>query len=293
MGRKKKEKAVIQDVPIETDAFDGSTAGHDRTSPRLALLFARRNRGILLDTVVFLANLFLMQMLVGYFLDVAGAAGNGDELAQLAMFLFCVSLFVLPPAGAVLKRWHFHQRRQGREVEESALAGCLFNPIFYFCLTAVIFSTVNAFVLQFFAKNGEPGAEIFISSIFIGIALMITHTYLVYRYFSPPKKAPESEFLRSPSSEIIGDIFLFVNMINFQIIWNLLAFAGLPRPTGPFDVLGRILVLCFIALLLYFPPRMFYLAEDIEKKRTWLFILLANSPVIFRVVVGVDTSAGW
>jgi len=294
MARKKKEKTEVENGPVRTEVVAEAKPTSDaRTVGVLAVLFERRNRGLLLDIVVFIANLFLMRMLVGYFLDVAGAAGNGDGLAQAAMFLFCVSLFVLPPAGAVLKRWHFHQRRKEFDLFGSTLSGCLFNPIFYFCLTVLIFSMVNAFVLQFFSKNGDPGPTVFITSLLIGLALMITHTYLVYRYFTPPRKPPESEFLRSPASELLGDIFLFANMINFQIIWNLLSFAGLPHPTGPFDVLGRILVLCFIALLIYFPPRMFYLAEDIDKKRTWLFLLLANSPVIFRVVVGVDTTAGW
>jgi len=294
MARKKKEKTELENGPVRTEAAAEAKPTSDaRTVGVLAALFERRNRGQLLDVIVFVANLFLMRALVGYFLDVAGAAGEGDELAQLAMFAFCVSMFVLPPAGAVLKRWHFHQRRKQFDLFESTLSGCLFNPIFYFCLTVLMFSMINAFVLQFYFNKRDPGPGIFVSSIFIGFGLMIGHTYLVYRYFTPPKKPPESEFLRSPASELLGDIFLFVNMINFQIVWNLLAFAGLPHPTGPFDVLGRILVLCFIALLIYFPPRMFYLAEDIDKKRTWLFILLANSPVIFRVVVGVDTSAGW
>jgi predicted permease len=256
-------------------------------------LLAERNRGTLLDVVVFVLNLFLMQLLVGYFLDVASLASNGDAIAQVAMFLFCVSLFVLPPAGAVMKRWHFHKRRGGNQPKESALSGCLFNPIFYFCLTAVIFSAVNAFILQFFASGGEPEAGVFISSIFIGIGLMITHSWLVYRYFTPPKTEPRSEFLRSPASELAGDICIFVNMINFQIIWNLLSFSGLPHPTGPFDVIARIFVLCFIALLIYFPPRMFYLAEDIDKGRTWLMILLANAPVIIRVVIGTGDASDW
>jgi predicted permease len=256
-------------------------------------LLAERNRGTLLDVVVFVLNLFLMRLLVGYFLDVASLASNGDAIAQAAMFLFCVSLFVLPPAGAVMKRWHFHKRRGGNQPKESALSGCLFNPIFYFCLTAVIFSAVNAFILQFFASGGEPEAGVFISSIFIGIGLMITHSWLVYRYFTPPKTEPRSEFLRSPASELAGDICIFVNMINFQIIWNLLSFSGLPHPTGPFDVIARIFVLCFIALLIYFPPRMFYLAEDIDKGRTWLMILLANAPVIIRVVIGTGDASDW
>lgn len=260
-----------------------------------SVLLTEANRGLLLDVVVFLTNLFLMRLLLGYFLEVIRAASNGNEIAQLAMFLFCLSLFILPPLGATLKRWHFHQRLKGKKVADGAemLGGCLFNPIFYFCLTVLIFSTINAFILQFAANRGEPGAPLFVSSIFIGLALMITHTILVYRYFSPPKHPPKSEFLRSPRSELIGDICIFVNMLFFQLIWNLLTLSGLPPITGIFDFAGRLFVLCFIALLIYFPPRMFYLAEDIRKRRTWIMIFLANAPVIVKVLFGTSSDLTW
>jgi hypothetical protein len=52
------------------------------------------------------------------------------------------------------------------------------------------------------------------------------------------------------------------------------------------DALLRLGVLVFLALLLYFPPRMFYLAQDIGRPRTWAMILLANSPVITRLLLG-------
>lgn len=274
-----------------------SAAIFDKFKTQISVLFKESNRGLLLDIVVFIANLFLMRLLMGYFIDAIKAASDGDTIAGSMLFLFCVSLFVLPPAGAVLKRWHFHQRLKGKKVADAGdhLGGCLFNPIFYFCLTAVIFSAVNAFILQFLAprSGGDPGPTVFIVSIFLGIALMITHTWLVYRYFTPPKHPPRSEFLRSPRSELVGDICIFVNMLFFQLIWNLLSFAGLPHPTGPFDVLARIFVLCFLALLLYFPPRMLYLADDIKKWRTWIMILVANSPIIIRLIIGTDDSIDW
>ena len=286
----KQEKENKANVP---DSNSDGHAAEAASKKGLSAIFRRSNRGLLMDIVVFIFNLFLIRLLAGYFLDVVKQAADGDELAGFVMFLFCVSLFVFPPVGATLKRWHFHERLKGKKPNDSALSGCLFNPLFYFCLTALIFSTINAFILQYLFGKGEPGGAIFVSSILIGLALMITHTGLVYRYFIPPKHPPASPFLRAPQSEYIGDILLFLNMLFFQIVWNLLSFNSLPRPSGPIDVLARIFFLCFIALLLYFPPRMFYLAEDISKRRTWLTILLANSPIIFRVVIGTDSGSGW
>jgi len=262
---------------------------------RFRSILLPRNRGLLLDLVVFVSNLFLMRFLLKLFFDIIKHATAGEFWAEFAMFLFCLSLLVLPPIGATLKRWHFHQRLKGKQVagEDGMPGGCLFNPIFYFCLTVLIFSAVNAFIFQFFYGNREPGEAVFVSSIFIGLALMIVHTYLVYRYFTPPKTAPKSSFLLGPRSEFIGDICLFTNMIFFTLVWNLLSFSGLPRPDSVEEFLGRLFVLCFLALLLYFPPRMFYLADDIHRRRTWLTILLANSPLIMRVLIGTSSDTRW
>ena len=125
--------------------------------------------------------------------------------------------------------------------------------------------------------------------------LTIIQTYLIYSYFSPPKKPPKSTFLLSPKSELLGDICLFLNMILFQVFWNMLTFAGLGHPTSLLEFGGRLFLLCFLALLIYFPPRMFYLAEDINRRRTWLTMLLANSPVIVRVLIGTgsNSTTGW
>jgi len=101
-------------------------------------------------------------------------------------------------------------------------------------------------------------------------------------------------FLLSRQSENLGDLCLFLNMILFQVFWNMLTFAPLGHPSSLLEFGGRLFFLCFIALLIYFPPRMFYLAEDINRRRTWLTMLLANSPVIIRVLIGTGSnSPGW
>jgi hypothetical protein len=78
-------------------------------------------------------------------------------------------------------------------------------------------------------------------------------------------------------------------MIFMQIIWNTIASVDFAHPVDVEEFVGRLFVFSFIALLIYFPPRMLYLAEDIDKRRTWMMILLANSPVIIRVLVGTHS----
>ena len=258
MPKRKRSKKETQ-----TEASPGGI------NSRLANLFAKTNRGLLLDVFVFVVNVFLMRLLTRQFIDLFSHVSAEEPTAKLALGLTFLAMWTLPAAGAVLKRWHFHQRRQAQgitaESQETTLAGCLFNPLFYFCLNLVITSAVVASLGEFvFGKRALDTAGVFIPMIFGGLILTVVQTYLIYRYFSPPKKPPQSKFLLSAQSDYIGDVC-------------------------------RLFFLSFIALLIYFPPRMFYLAEDITRRRTWLTMLLANSPVIIRVLIGTgaNSTTGW
>jgi len=269
----------------------------ERSKIHPANLFLLSNRGLLLDVVVFLLNLFLMRFLVKQFGAIVVAASGDDQPAQFILFLFCLAVFVLPPLGATLKRWQFHHRLQlkGKDFKKGDvyLGGCFFNPIFYFCLNVVVFAAINAFLTQYLFGNNDPGGLYFGISIPTGVALIIVHTILVYRYFSPPTKEPRWWFLRDPRSETAGDICIFLNMLCYQLVWNLLTATPLGRVSGITDFFGRIFFVCFIAFLVYFPPRVFYLAEDIHKRRTWITMLLANAPIIYRIVIGSGSDSGW
>lgn len=260
-----------------------------------ARLLLPSNRGLLLDLFVFALNLTVMVALSRLFIGTIRRASAGEESAQAILFGMAVALFVLAPLGATLSRWSNHQRLGGAKTEtgKDPMDGCLFNPIFYFCLTAVIFASVNATILQTVYGKREPDGGVFVGSVFVGLALMILHTVLVYRYFTTPKAPPRFAFLRSRAAAWIGNACLFANMVLFQLIWNLLSTVELPRVSGVFDFVARLLLLVFLALLLYFPPRMFYLAEDIGKRRTWLMILLANSPILVRVMLGTESGVHW
>jgi hypothetical protein len=264
----------------------------------LSDLFARTNRGLLLDVFVFVLNIFLMRFLTHQFINIFNEASADDPIAKLVLGLTLLAMWILPPAGAVMKRWHFHQRLKAQgisiEKEETKLAGCLFNPIFYFCLNLVITSALLATLGEFFLGKYSDSGPVFIPLVISGLILTIFQTYLIYRYFIPPKKPPQSPFLLNRQSENLGDVCLFLNMILFQVGWNMLTFVDLGHPKNLLDFGGRLFFLSFIALLIYFPPRMFYLAEDMHRRRTWLTMLLANSPVIVRVLIGSGSNVtGW
>jgi len=207
-------------------------------------ILAKENRGLLLDIVVFVLNIFLMQALTRYVISLFELVSADEPFAQFILTVGALSMWVLPMAGAVMKRWHFHRRLQQekRAVEwDSGAAGCLFNPILYFCMNLVLVSAIIVGLGQFlFGRRALNSGAFFVPTIFAGLIGTIFQTYLIYRYFSPPKKPPKSEFLRRPESEILGDVCIFVNMILFQVVWNLLTFAPLGRPSGPGEFIGRL-----------------------------------------------------
>ena len=264
--------------------------------PAFSNLFSEANRGLLLDIFIFLANVLVMRWLSGFVIELFKQIDSKDQTAKFLVGLMFLAMWILPAAGAVLKRWHFHQRMKsaGRTVdfEFEGVAGCLFNPIFYFCLNLVITSAIlTALGDVIFGKRLFNSGAMFVSFIIAGMILTIVQTYLIYRYFSAPKASPTSAFLKDSRSELLGDLCIFLNMMLFQVFWNMLTYAELGPPGGALEFAGRLFLLCFLALLIYFPPRMIYLAEDINRPRTWLTMLLANSPVILRVLFGTSGSA--
>ena len=278
---------------------------------RVRGVLAETNRGLLLDIVVFVTNLGLMGLMTNYFIEVIRRAGENQPDAQLILVICSLMMFVLPAAGAVLKRWHFHQRQRIKAAKENAsqerkTAGRLFNPInpksslatgcfnlgclfswmFYFVLSIFLSAVVMSLLQSLIYGRRAMSAALFVPLVVVSFALCVFQTALVYRYFWPPKK-PVRPFLREVKSEQIGDLCIFINMILFQVFWNI-ALREFPtlEVTSFSNFAGNVFFLSFIALLIYFPPRIFYLAEDFNRPATWITMLMANSPTIVRVLFG-------
>jgi hypothetical protein len=91
--------------------------------------------------------------------------------------------------------------------------------------------------------------------------------------------------MRDQRSDILGDVCIFLNMILYQVLlnWATLIFPGFHE--GKF--VDRFIPLIVFALLIYLSGRIFFLVEDMHRRRTWLTILLANSVIILRVIFGM------
>jgi hypothetical protein len=250
---------------------------------------ARDYRGIVLDLAVFAFSLFLMLGL-GMLAHAAVGAAAEDVRAKLAIGIFFAALVFIQPLGPVLKRWSFHQRHA---TEPGSSVGCVlfwFMAVYFVMMLALL--TVAAVVLGQVFHVGEGVAIMFA---FIGFLWCFVSVCFVYRYFVPPNKAPRWRFLATPAAERLGDASIFLNAIGLQIVWGgvtasatfteLVTRTPLGRAGSVTDFLGRLIAITACAALLYFPARIYYLAEDKHRALTWATILLANLPLIIRLTL--------
>lgn len=249
-------------------------------------IFTPRNRGILLDVVVFLVNAILMTFLSRSLADLIRQA-NTNVTAHLVIVLYCVGLVFLQPLGAILKRWRAHLRRPDIDhvpLGRLFLPGCFLAQLLF--LIAASGNLVDLVLGK--GREGETANYFGLSpwlftTLFLGIpAFAIANTFIVYFYFQPPKRKPMLNFLNSPKAELLGDGCLLLNIIGYQAFWGLLM-TDLPNDYS--SIAGRLFMFGFSALVIYFPPRLFFLAEDWQRPVVWLTMLLANSPVIVRIFI--------
>src|SRR5688572_30056764 len=119
-------------------------------------LLAPRNRGILLDIVVFAVNLILMGLLTRLSKALIDEAET-DILAKATIGVYFAGLFFLQPLGPVLKRWSFHQQHK---FESASGAGCLLLGLmfFYLIMMLLISSTATIILSEVFFEPGSTGS---------------------------------------------------------------------------------------------------------------------------------------
>ncbi|HSE32419.1 MAG TPA: hypothetical protein VLA93_12685 [Pyrinomonadaceae bacterium] len=254
-------------------------------------LLEPENRGILLDLVVFFLNLTLMIVLTRLTKNLVNDAET-DVTAKALIGFYFAGLFLLQPLGPVLKRWSVHHESQ---VDTGSAVGCLlFWFMFFYLVMMLSISSIATIMLTEVIFEPGTGGEIGTVLILVGFFWSIFNTIVIYRYFLRPKKPPRWKFLMTHQSAILGDVCMFLNVIALQILWNNLTTAEsfwqntlstpLGRPGSFTDILGRFIVIAVLAMLVYFPGRIFYLAENPGRKITWLTMLVANLPLLLRAV---------
>src|SRR2546423_9404028 len=98
MRKKSKKKNDDEQTSSAGNHEQATTASsHEQattTGSRKADIFARTNRGTLLDVLVFVANIFLMRLLTRFFIDAFRQASEEDTLAKLTLGFACLGMFV-------------------------------------------------------------------------------------------------------------------------------------------------------------------------------------------------------
>jgi len=255
-------------------------------SNKLVPVSSQWNRVFLLDSLVFFVNFGLIFLLTRRFAALAPQASE-DRQVETVIAWFCVGSAFLLPLGAIFKRRPAHRRVPNLRLSQPWSWLC--NPVFFFLsqllfLIAVGTSVADWYRFKFHLPLAAEGTDYFglppwlFATLFLGVPLLAAaNTAAAFIYFIRPKRDPWLKFLDSPGAEIFGDACLFLNSILYQVFWGYLMME-LPRDyTGIF---GRLFQLGFTALLIYFPPRIFYFAEYGDRRSTWVMMLVANSPLL-------------
>ena len=247
-------------------------------------IFARINRGIILDVTVLLVNTLLMTVLSGRLAALFKAREAKDPAAEVTTFFYLAGLCILPGVAALLKFFAGNRFTPGEYREAASeffpnilgaiLVGqFILNAIFIFAL----FETRDDLIEQ-------TGGTALVSNLFLAIIGVAAVTIVIYPIFTYCHFFVGTSTLR-PSrfrfiSEILADLCIFANVILYQAFWGLLM-NDLPHDIH--NIVGRLGQFLFSAALIYIPPRIYYLADDGGRWITWIMILLANSPVLIRI----------
>ena len=257
-------------------------------------VIAPRNRGILLDAVVFLSQLALMRILVRLLGDLIHEARE-DATAKVEAALFCLGLCFLQPIGVLLKRRRVSQRHADEEYVYSKSVnnfGC-----YYLIAQLILMDAGISFILEVFGKRHSYLIDsVWLGQMLVALSLAFVNLRIIRLYLTPPGRKPLLKFFGSPQSEMLGDLCLFLNMILWQMFWGFLMsfretsitdeliWAPLFIPAKGYPILQQLGALGLAFFIFYIPPRSIYLFEDRRRKITWLMMLLANTPVILRIL---------
>jgi len=255
----------------------------------LKAILRTRYQAILLDIGVFALNLALMASLKDVLGGLAAEASVNAPGADFTMALFCCALAFLLPVSSILKRQQAHQADPDLSPEgffanagKLLLAACFITQLMVLILIVTLLVDASG--------SGYEVPTGLLAGLFVGVpALAVVNTLVLYSYFVPPKGEPLLKALKSPLAATVGDAFLFLGTMAYQLLWWYLLddafFIGPPKDIG--DLIGKIAGFTALALLFYFPPRIFYLADDPYPKTTWLRMALANLPILLRILLGI------
>jgi hypothetical protein len=258
------------------------TFATDRLGTRLSV-------GSFSDVVLFALNLLVFPFLVRALTDGARSAGDAGwgDLVLLALF---GGAFALPMVASVLKRHRFHVLTDEvlPDEERAARSAAGFTATLPWLFVHAVVIGIVAMATAVWLVLGERASDD-VRSLIAYLAvfpLAMVQAVVVHRYFRAPR-ATTHGFLMSRQAEYLGNAAVFGTMLIYQLGWNLVTTMDLDAPSGPAEILGRLLFVGFACVLVYLPPRIFFTADDRSDPIARITRTAAPLPVAFRIVFGI------
>lgn len=268
---------------------------------------SRNGRGIALDVVVVVCNLFLLAPLARV-LRAGGqgflAAGKdpGWIVSPDVGWLF-LSAFSAYAVGIGLKRAARPARLNalasgGSRPASSVLvfAVCALLVFHFFIFLALLVTGWQSTALETFSPlfgSGTAGYGFFnfvvrfVVFIFVlPLPTGLTMFWIFVRREAPGSSAvPAAASLARPAVELVGDLLLYFSVVVITLILNVLIAPRFVNGASAWTAGGALVSVVPLALafsIFYLPPRLVYLAEDYRSPLAWLTILLALLSLAFR-----------
>jgi hypothetical protein len=257
----------------------------DRLARPLAHFLRAPQRGVLLDVSVVGTSLGVTSVMgEGLARIVAGA--EASRAGALAFGLLCIALILLPALAAVLKRSDTHRRWTEDGIAAGSIRpGCLFHPVVSLSLTLTLAAGAAAGIGHAAYGPAYVDAAVpFLGGLAVAVVVSVVQTVLLFRYFTPPQRLAPAAAGRAAAA--VGDLCTFAAMLIYGAVWDALVTTPFGRVRDLEDLVARIAFLSAAAMIVYFPPRMLYLVEDLRRPLTWFTLALAHAAMIARVTIG-------
>lgn len=253
-----------------------------------------RYQGWWADLLVFITTLVAFHLL-GMLSREFVLRAEADSTAKLAIGLFFLAILLLQPWGPWLKRRGFHQRHPGFGQAKDSLAGCGVAFIAFFYLIAmIIVAGAGSTMVSEVLFTGNSGGSVGVAAFLVGVVWAVGCAVAFVRFFLPPRK-PAGSFLASPRAEAIADLSIYLNLILLQLVWgavmasklfwDVVINTPLGKPNSASAIIGRFIMVAVVALMVYLPPRIFFLVEQRRRRLALVSMLVANLPIILKALL--------
>ncbi len=248
------------------------------TAPKL---YGRAGAGLVADLLLFGTNLIFLTPVAAWITSrVQEVVTSDNALAARSLAAVLGLVVVLQSIGAFLKRGPLQARLKERGINSNM--GFLGIVLLMFSYVLTLFALAAILTLTGYTAASTP------IPLFVVVALALVPTYLVHRAMSPPR-TPEPPRRDAAQVELVADALLLPYVIANTLLFNYLTSITATKATtleGEALNMASMVLVVFMVLIWYLPPRLLFLVEDYRDIGTWIRIVVAMAPVAWRWAMG-------